>query len=161
MTTMQSVKSKQQGVSLIEVLVAAVIIAIGLLGLAGLQTRSLQMNQSAHYRSQANVYAYKIIDAMRMDRNSARDGDYDFDFGDQTPTGSTIPAQTLSRWIQGIKEALPMGDYSAGNTGGSIEVIDNADTTEVVVKVAWFDERWDEDATTQEKIRNVTLETEL
>jgi type IV pilus assembly protein PilV len=151
-------KNRQQGFSLIEVLVAAVIIAIGLLGLAGLQTRSLQMNQSAHYRSQANFYAYEIVDAMRMNREAARNGDFAFDMGDTAPSGDSMSEEALERWIEGIRTTLPM---SGDNTGGSITVNDSPDGTEVIVTVAWFDERWVEDGTNEEKIREVTLETEL
>lgn len=161
MTTIDRGRKRQQGMSLIEVLVAAVIIAIGLLGLAGLQTRSLQMNQSANYRSQANFYAYKIVDAMRMNNQAAEKGDYTFNFGDAAPGTNSVPDRALTRWINGIRDGLPMGDYSAGNTGGRIQVTNTSGTTELEVTVAWFDERWDRNATTEEKIRNVTLETEL
>lgn len=156
-------KNKQQGVSLIEVLVAAVIIAIGLLGLAGLQTRSLQMNQSAHYRSQANYFAYEIMDAMRMNREAAKNGDFDFEMGDNKPTGNNLsmPDEALARWVGGIRTALPMGGNNNTNTGGSITVTNTSDGTEATVTVAWFDERWVEGGNAEDKIREVTLETEL
>ena len=159
MNQMKALEQKQRGVGLIEVLVAAVIIAIGLLGLAGLQTRSLQMNQSSHYRSQANYYAYEIIDAMRINRDAAEDGDYDFEMGDGKPGDSTVAEASLSRWIEGIQTSLPM--TSGDDTGGSVEVTyDSAtDTAEVVVTVAWLDERWAEDD--DDQVRSVTVRTEL
>lgn len=160
MNALMATNRKQQGMSLIEVLVAAVIIAIGLLGLAGLQTRSLQMNQSSHHRSQANYYAYEIVDAMRMNRQAAENGDFDFDMGDHSaPGGDSMPEEALARWINGITTTLPMGDD--GNTGGSVEVNHDTDSTEVNVTVAWYDERWTEDGDNEDKIREVTLETEL
>lgn len=153
-------KKKQQGMGLIEVLVAAVIIAIGLMGLAGLQARSLQMNQSAHFRSQANYYAYEIVDAMRMNRRAAEKGEFDFAMGNKTaPTGDSMPDQALARWINGITTTLPMDDN--GNTGGSVAVNDTLDGLEATVTVAWFDERWEEGGTDADKIRQITLETEL
>ena len=58
--------SKQQnGFGLIEVLITVVILAIGLLGLAGLQATGLNFNHSAYNRSQATILAYDIIDRMR------------------------------------------------------------------------------------------------
>ncbi len=148
-------RNKQQGISLIEVLVAAVIIAIGLLGLAGLQTRSLQMNQSSHYRSQASYYAYEIVDAMRMNEGAAEAGDFAIDMGDGAPSGSSVPEKALSRWIQGINASLPT-DETDNVTGGSV---DTSNFPEVEIRVAWVDERWSDDANDQ--VREVTVETEL
>lgn len=154
MNALTMTHGKQQGVSLIEVLVAAVIIAIGLLGLAGLQTRSLQMNQSAHYRSQASYYAYDIVDAMRMNEDAAEAGNFDIDMGDSAPTGGSVPKTTLNRWVQGIDDSLPTDNTE--NTGGSV---DTTNFPEVTVRVAWVDERWSDDASDQ--VREVTVETEL
>ncbi len=58
-------KSPQQGFSLIEVLIAALILAIGLLGLAALQAKGLQSNYSSNLWSQATVLAYDMADRMR------------------------------------------------------------------------------------------------
>jgi type IV pilus assembly protein PilV len=61
---------KSNGFSLIEVLVAMVILAIGLLGLAALQASSLKNNQTAYYRSLATQLSYDIADRMRANRLS-------------------------------------------------------------------------------------------
>lgn len=53
------------GFTLVEVLVAVVVLAVGLLGLAGLQASSLGNNQSAYTRSLATQLAYDIADRMR------------------------------------------------------------------------------------------------
>lgn len=58
----------QSGVSMIEVLVAIIVLSIGLLGLAGLQTAGLKYNQSANFRSTATMMAYSILDSMRASR---------------------------------------------------------------------------------------------
>ena len=50
-----------------EVLVAMLILAIGLLGLASLQTQSLKFNHDAYVRSQATILAAEIMDKMRVD----------------------------------------------------------------------------------------------
>jgi type IV pilus assembly protein PilV len=57
--------NKNSGFTLIEVLIAMVVLAVGLLGLAGLQATSLRNNQSAYNRSQATELAYELADRMR------------------------------------------------------------------------------------------------
>lgn len=53
------------GFTLIEVLVAVIILAMGLIGLAGLQANGLANNQTAYNRSQASQLAYDMADRMR------------------------------------------------------------------------------------------------
>lgn len=84
--------NNSKGFTLIEVLVAAFVLAIGLLGLAGLQAKSLQLNHSAYQRSQASIIAYDIIDRMRANLNEARDGNYDIAEADGPPTATNCQA---------------------------------------------------------------------
>lgn len=55
----------QSGFTLLEVMVAIVVLSFGLLGLAGLQAASLRNNQTAYYRSIATQQAYDIADRLR------------------------------------------------------------------------------------------------
>ncbi|THF64431.1 type IV pilus modification protein PilV [Pseudothauera rhizosphaerae] len=55
----------QQGTSLLEILVAVVILSVGLLGVAGLQLTSLQSGYSAYQRSQATWLANDLADRMQ------------------------------------------------------------------------------------------------
>lgn len=57
--------NRSTGFTLIEVLVAVLVLAVGLLGLAGLQATGLKNNQSAYNRSQATQLAYDLADRMR------------------------------------------------------------------------------------------------
>jgi len=56
----------EKGVGLVEVLVALLILSTALLALVSLQTRSLQFNHGAYMRSQANIFAYDIIERIRI-----------------------------------------------------------------------------------------------
>jgi len=58
----------QSGFSLIEVMITIVIVAIGLLGFAGLQAYSLKSNRTAMYRSLATIWAYDILDRIRANQ---------------------------------------------------------------------------------------------
>ncbi len=54
-----------RGASLIEALIAAVIIGIGLLGIASLQVKSLQASSEAEYRAAATDLAWAMADRIR------------------------------------------------------------------------------------------------
>lgn len=74
--------SGQHGFTLLEILVAIVVLSIGLLGLAGLQAVSLNNNQIAYFRSIATQQAYDMADRMRANLGTpttggVRAGDYD------------------------------------------------------------------------------------
>ena len=67
-------KNQQSGFTLLEVLITLLILAIGLLGLAGLQAIGLNQNLSAYHRSQATQAAYSIADRIRA--NQAASANY-------------------------------------------------------------------------------------
>jgi type IV pilus assembly protein PilV len=67
---------KQVGTTLIEVLVAVVVMSVGLVGLAALQTLSMKSNHSAYLRTQASFLAYDMIDRMRANLPAAKTGSY-------------------------------------------------------------------------------------
>jgi type IV pilus assembly protein PilV len=69
-------RSKDSGFSLIEVLVALLVLSIGLLGLAMLQVESIKYNTDAYFRTQATILAYDIADLMRANRAVANAGGY-------------------------------------------------------------------------------------
>ncbi len=60
-----------RGFTLLEVLIALIIMAIGSLGLGQLQLISLKNNQSSYFRSQANLLASDMIDRMRINSSVA------------------------------------------------------------------------------------------
>lgn len=64
-------KAAASGFSLIEVLVALLVLSIGLLGLAALQTTGLKLNHQSYERTQAVMQAYDIIDRMRANRSGS------------------------------------------------------------------------------------------
>ena len=64
-------KRYQAGSSLIETMIALFILAVGLLGFAGLLSNSLTMNQRAFTLSQAMSMAHNYAERMRVNRSSA------------------------------------------------------------------------------------------
>jgi type IV pilus assembly protein PilV len=120
----------QSGFTLIEVLVAIVVLSIGLLGLAGLQATGLRHNQSAGFRSTATVLAYDIADAMRANRVEARNNNYTILMSAAKPTGTAVYQIDLNNWLSEIALRLPAGD-------GAVSVVNDV----VTVTVQWDDSR--------------------
>ena len=61
-------RTRQEGVSLIEVLVSVVIVVLGLLGLAGLQSHATVAEMEAFQRAQALVLLQDMIDRVNANR---------------------------------------------------------------------------------------------
>jgi len=153
--SIQCHRKSQTGFTLIEVLVSALILAIGLVGVAGLQAMSLKNNQSAYMRSQATALAYDLADRMRSNVAAANAGSY-------APASAAVRAactnamgcsteqlaqNDLSEWIAALASNLPMGTGfvcidstpNDGSDAGTPEC-DGAGT-QFAVKVWWDDNR--------------------
>lgn len=64
------------GFSLLEVLVALLVLSIGLLGLAALQTTGLKFSQQSYQRTQATLQAYDMLDRIRANPLGKTAGKY-------------------------------------------------------------------------------------
>ncbi len=129
--------SKSSGFTLIEVLISMVILAIGLLGLAGLQTVALRQNSSSQMTSQAMDLINEMADRMRANRAGTDADNYTenpapvapawdciTNFGG-TVTGTECNPQEiaqldLSSWQTAITRVFPNG-------AGVIGCVDNTD----------------------------------
>ena len=98
------IRSLQQGVGLIEVLITVLLLSTSLLALSSLQLRSLQFNNSAYLRSQANIYAYDIIDRMRVVNGTP--SDFNRQLTDPVPTGNDAVALHTRQWLNNLTGAV-------------------------------------------------------
>lgn len=124
---------KETGATLIEVLVAMVVLAIGLLGLAGLQATSVQSNHSAYYRSQATILASDLADRMRANRTEALTNAYLTDFPTSSKENSvsgTAAKKDIAEWLNQLARTLPDGT-------GKVE----KDDTLITISIRWNDTR--------------------
>ncbi|MFZ3024478.1 type IV pilus modification protein PilV [Pseudomonas sp.] len=62
------------GFSLLEVLIALLILAVGLLGMASLMLHSMKSNQSSYQRTQASLLAYDMAERLRLNPTIATAG---------------------------------------------------------------------------------------
>lgn len=130
---LRNTKHTTYGFTMLEILVAIVILSFGLLGLAGLQANGLKNNNSAYLRTQANLLAYDMIDRMRANQQGVINGDYDLIL-DSVPieidclknecTISQMATHDTNQWVKNLKELLPSGRGKVvGNGQGSIFTI--------------------------------------
>jgi type IV pilus assembly protein PilV len=119
--------SRQRGMTLIEILVAIVVLSIGLLGLAGLQLKGLQVSQGSTYRSQAALLAEDMADRIRADASNVNAY-----VGSTTPTGATLAS--INEWTNQVK-MLPGGSATiTAPAGGSSNNL-------MTITVTWLDQR--------------------
>lgn len=138
-----------RGFSMVEVLVALLVLSIGLLGIAGLQLTSVRANQSAYLRGQAVMLAQQALDRVRSNVGNA--DDYEIQLSGSAPASPTTQAdRDLQSWLQDLARALPSGD-------GAIEVTPvnaaaPADGSEVSVTVTWDNNRDGDTSDAEERV---------
>lgn len=129
---------RSRGLTLVEILVALLVLSIGLLGLAALQNTSLRFNTSAYYRTQATALSYDLADRMRANRQAAVNGDYDGNYApaacDPNALGvGTIAQQDVASWRYALACRIPQSFGSVAVTAAN----------EVTITVQWDDDRDD------------------
>ena len=113
--------NKQQGFSIIEVLISVLVISIGLLGMAGLQTTGIQQSHNSYLKTQASMLAYDMADRMRSNLQGVAAGHYNsvdngsLDLISNEPTCATTNACTASEIA-----AVDIYQWTSADTGGSL-----------------------------------------
>lgn len=108
-------RRRNQGFSLLEVLVAVVVFSVGLMGMAGLLMVSVRTNHSSYLRSQAGFLAQSMADRMRVNMPALWTNGYNLAYpvSGSAPacgTGCTI-ANVVTRdsvlWSRSLTQFLP------------------------------------------------------
>ncbi len=104
----------QLGASMIELLVSLLIFAFGMLGLVGMQNKTLAYSQISLYRSQATALSDDILDRMRADRANAKSGDWTTGLTDAAAgiSGTAIADTDMKEWKTQVEALLPSGQAS-------------------------------------------------
>lgn len=128
-------RHRQAGLSLIEILVSVVILGIGLLGVAAMQSLALRGGQSSLEASQAVIQTNAIIEAMRANRVNANDY-ATAGMVCAVPAGGTLAQNDLANWITNLKLSIG-GATTDTTTCGQI----TGCPLNCVITVRWDDSR--------------------
>lgn len=147
--------AQQRGFSLVEVLVAVLVLSVGLVGIAGLQVAAMKTNQSAYMRSQATALAYSLGDRMRSNVPAAALNAYDAAMAGSVPACASVVGclpqemaqNDLAEWNAAVATHLPMGagivciDSTPYDGSGAADAACDGNGTQHTVKIWWDDDR--------------------
>jgi len=144
----------QGGFTLIEILVAFLILSVGLIGLAGLQLTGVKNTREAYHRTQATVLAADIMDRMRANLEQAEGAGYNgvvsgevqaICFTSEGCNAAEMAENDITEWRTAVADTLPAGDAIVcldaspfdGDSSAADECSDGGDLS--VVKIWWRD----------------------
>ncbi len=127
---------RQKGMTLLELLVAVLVLSVGMLGVAGLQTTNMRNSQSAHQRTMAVLLASGMAERIRANRTLALTGAFSL-AKTCTPLTAIGAIHQLEHknWIDEIHDGI----NSAPTTCG--EVTYDVGTRTYTITVQWDDSR--------------------
>lgn len=143
---------QQRGVGLIEVLVAVLVLAVGILGLVSMQLTAKRTGNEAVQRVTAVYLAQSLIEKMRMNKGQLPAYVVDWKHGDAVPTAGTdcdsaactaaqLAAYDINQWVTELEGAAEIKTISGSNTntGGLLDpsacVSNNSGM--ITVAIAW------------------------
>jgi len=131
----------QRGFTLVEALVALVVLSVGLLGVAKLVLGAVHSDDSAYMRGQATQLAYELLDQMRANRPGGIASNYTFPgtapANNNCSTVACTPLQLaaldLFNFNARVTQALPAGAFTVGTA------TDAFNDTIATITVSWDD----------------------
>ncbi|MEK1907411.1 MAG: type IV pilus modification protein PilV [Pseudomonas sp.] len=135
-----NIPNKSRGFTLVEVLVALIILAVGLLSMATLMMTSLQSSQGAYLRSQASLLTYDIVERMRANYTQATTTDaYVLTKGASASSNpncktsgcdaSNQAQQDIHDWRKSLTDSIP----------GANAQIARANLNQYTIEISWDD----------------------
>ena len=110
-------RAAARGVGLLEVLISVLVLSIGLLGIAAMQSLALRGGQGSLESSQAVMQTGSILEAMRANPGV----DYTMAKQCSVPTGTaSLVAYDRREWIRALKNTIGSGELTDTTTCGQI-----------------------------------------
>jgi type IV pilus assembly protein PilV len=116
-------KAAQLGASMIEVLVSLIVLSTGILGMAGLQSESINNSKSSYYKTQATMLISDLSSRMRANGAGAAAKHYVYSgetkrysttgtVCDEGCNASELAKSDLDEWIEKVKQSLPKSEVA-------------------------------------------------
>lgn len=155
--------SRQRGFTLVEALVALVVLSVGLLGVAKLVLGAVHADDSAYMRGQATQLAYELLDQMRANRPGGIADNYTYPGTAPTNNNCSTVACTplqlaqldLYNFNNRVQAALPTGTFTVAMA------TDAFNDTIATISVSWDDSLAASSFGNLAAVQTVTLESVL
>ena len=146
-----------KGYTLIEVLIATLVIAVGTLGVAAGQLVSLHSNQSAYWRTQATILASGFIDRVRSNPQAYRHSsayaafaipqtgpspDANCHFSLLGCSSQQLASSDIAQWSELFAPSSTAGTVAEIAPGARAEVTHDKVTGVLKVQVFWREHGW-------------------
>ncbi|QXI29369.1 type IV pilus modification protein PilV [Pseudomonas vanderleydeniana] len=142
----QVTAGRQAGLTLIEVMVSMLILAVGLLGAAAIQLNALKYTDSSMMTSQASFIAYDMLDRIRANPDAS--------YAVSSLQGITATAgSTAARDVDLYDFKNNINNFAATDGSGSIVVNNRV----VTITIGWGDKRADDATTANAPTRTFVL----
>lgn len=128
-----------RGFSLIEALVALIVLSVGMLGIAALYVESLRSNRTALLRTQAVMLASDMADRIRANRGGDANYEAAVDRDDTNAacesggagcTASELAQHDVAEWLGILEDSLPGGT-------GTIDFDNSTTPSSYTITVSW------------------------
>lgn len=140
----------QSGASLVEVMVAVMVLAVGLLGVGAMQAVALRNGQSSLERTQAVIQSYAILDLVRANRANAVAGYYNTGndplcsaaaVDPDDPAGEQAAGADVNTWLSSLKTAMGSGADDTTTCGAINCAPNDVGGATCTVTIQWDDSR--------------------
>lgn len=132
--------NKHRGVTLLETLIAILVLSFGMLGMLGIIINSLKMTSSSNYRTIAAEQAYAMADYARGTPALLAD------YAAPASSANTVVKAQFDQWTENLDKSLPAGKGMICRDASPEDNKDSTDwkcdgTGQYVVKVCWNESR--------------------
>lgn len=129
------VRNSENGFTLLEILIALLVIAIGVLGHAKMQVKSMDIAQRAGFAQTANIALLDLAQRLRANQNAALANEFDFtnltngaapasaECGTATCSRSQFAKYEVKDWYDDLNAQLPLPRFSLSTVGNLVTII--------------------------------------